>query len=61
MAEASVAIVVFLDDRTTFDKAIAMWRKRVPAYLYMTTDSALPVPPLGGNKSAEGALVFVLV
>jgi len=57
MAEASVAISVFLDDRATFDKAIAMWRKRVPAYLYVTTDGALPVPPPGGNKSSQAALL----
>jgi len=56
MAEASVAIGVFLDDRATFDKAIAMWRKRVPAYFYLTTDGALPVPPPGGNKNTQAAL-----
>jgi Alginate lyase len=57
MAEASVAISVFLDDRATFDKAIAMWRKRVPAYLYLASDGALPVPPPGGNKNSQSALV----
>jgi Alginate lyase len=57
MAEASVAISVFLDDRATFDKAITMWRKRVPAYFYVSSDGALPVPPPGGNKSNQAALV----
>jgi hypothetical protein len=57
MAEASVAISVFLDDRATFDKAIAMWRKRVPAYFYVASDGALPVPPPGGNKNTQSALI----
>jgi hypothetical protein len=57
MAEASIAISVFLDDRATFDKSIAMWTKRVPAYLYVASDGALPVPPPGGNKTTQAALV----
>jgi len=45
MIEASIAIAVFTDDRPTFEKAITMWRARVPSYIYMTSDGPTPVPP----------------
>jgi hypothetical protein len=54
--EALAAISVFLDDRAGFDKAMAMWRRRTPAYLYLESDGALPVPPPGCAKS-DTALV----
>lgn len=57
MIEAMTGSAVFLDDRALFDKAIAMWRKRVPAYFYLATDGPLPVPPPLGNKSAREDLV----
>ena len=53
MAEATIAIGVFLDDRATFDKGLALWRARVPAYVYMTTDGATPVLPPGGAVLAH--------
>jgi hypothetical protein len=51
MTEATMNIAIFLDDRVTFDKAVGMWRKRVPAYIYLSTDGPTPVPPPGTNKS----------
>src|SRR5688572_13119031 len=51
MIEASINIAVFLDDKTTFDKAAGMWRKRVPAYFYLKTDGATPVPAPRGSAS----------
>jgi hypothetical protein len=45
MTDASISIAVFLDDRASFDRAVALWRARVPAYMYQTTDGSLPVPP----------------
>ena len=45
MIEASLGIAVFTGDRATFDKAVAMWRARVPSYIYMKSDGPLPVPP----------------
>lgn len=47
MANATLSIGVFTDNRTTFDKGISLWRARVPAYLYLTTDGSLPVAPPG--------------
>jgi hypothetical protein len=50
MIEAALEIAVFLDDRATFDRAVAMWRKRVPAYFYVTSDGEHPPPPPTGNR-----------
>ena len=57
MIEAMTAIGVFLDDDTLFQKGLSMWRKRVPAYFYLTEDGALPVPPPLGNKDAKDDLI----
>jgi hypothetical protein len=56
MIEASIGIGVFLDDRKIFDTAVSMWTKRVPAYVYLTSDGATPVPPPAGNANTPGAL-----
>jgi hypothetical protein len=55
MAEATIAIGVFLDDASTFDAGVTMWKKRVPAYVYLASDGATPVPPPTGNLTG-GAL-----
>jgi Alginate lyase len=56
MIEASISIGVFLDDQTTFDNAVALWRQRVPAYVYLTTDGPTPVPPPGGDYQTPAEL-----
>jgi hypothetical protein len=53
MIEASLGIAVFLDDRETFDRAVAMWRGRVPAYIYLTTDGPTPRHAPGDDRSGE--------
>ena len=59
MIEAAMAIAVFLDDAATFDRAVAMWRARVPAYFYLKADGALPLPPPGGvHESAAEIEAF---
>ncbi|RII09271.1 Alginate lyase [Streptomyces sp. YIM 130001] len=52
MTDAALAIGVFLDDRKTFDRAVARFRARVPAYFYLRTDGPLPVPPPGGTADS---------
>jgi hypothetical protein len=47
MIEASIGIGVFLDDKAIFDKAVAMWKSRVPEYVYLKSDGALPAAPTG--------------
>jgi hypothetical protein len=58
MAEATMAIGVFLDDEASFAKGVALWRGRVPAYVYLTTDGPTPVLPPGGDVSASGLAAF---
>jgi hypothetical protein len=52
MIDAIAGIGVFCDNKTIFDKAVTMWRRRVPAYIYITSDGATPVAPPGGSASA---------
>jgi len=55
MIEATMAAGVFLDDGALFDRAVAMWRKRVPAYFYLRGDGPRPVPPPGTHRYDETA------
>jgi hypothetical protein len=59
MIEATIGIAVFRDDAQTFAGAVAMWKKRVPAYVYLVSDGAAPVgPPTGGAKTGAALLAF---
>ncbi|MDX3329878.1 alginate lyase family protein [Streptomyces sp. ME02-6979-3A] len=42
MMEAAVGISVFLDDKTSYDKAMAKFRTRTAAYVYLASDGAVP-------------------
>ncbi|MER8101598.1 alginate lyase family protein [Kitasatospora sp. NPDC094016] len=55
--DALMGIAVFLDDRGLFDQAAGMWRKRLPAYVYLSSDGALPVPPPKAGIQGKAALV----
>jgi len=57
MTEASIGIGVFNDDSAIFDKAVSMWRKRVPAYIYLATDGPYPVPPPVGGRDTPAELI----
>ncbi len=46
MIDAILGIAVFTDNRTLFDKGIAMWRARVPAYFYLS-------PPDGKTQTSH--------
>jgi hypothetical protein len=56
MMEAAVGISVFLDDRASYDIAIAKFKQRVPEYLYLTSDGPLPPAPVGGNVTTTEKL-----
>lgn len=57
MINAMMCIGVFNDDKATFDKAIFLWRKRVPAYFYIATDGISPVRPYGtSNYNSENSI-----
>jgi hypothetical protein len=53
MADGTINIGVFTDDKATFDQGLAMWRARVPAYIYETSDGPVPVFPPGGEYSSD--------
>jgi Alginate lyase len=55
MMEAAVGISVFLNDKTDYDTAMAKYMARVPAYVYLSTDGALPktVPGSGLTSSSQ--------
>lgn len=42
MMEAAVGISVFLEDKASYDKAMATFRTRTAAYVYLASDGALP-------------------
>lgn len=45
MMDAAIGISVFLEDRAAFDKAVGIWRGRVPGYIYLASDGSLPRAP----------------
>lgn len=51
MIEALIGTAVFREDRRLFDDAVAMWKARVPAYVYLSKDGATPVPPPTGRRT----------
>jgi len=55
MMEAAVGISVFLEDKTSYDKAMATFRTRTAAYVYLSTDGDLPktVPSQNLNTKAK--------
>jgi hypothetical protein len=58
MIEATMGIGVFLDDRATFNKALSMWRARVPAYIYISSDGPTPRPSPGGDMSGAALVSY---
>ncbi|MEQ1788130.1 MAG: alginate lyase family protein [Acidimicrobiales bacterium] len=45
LAEATISIGVFTNDRAAFDSGVAMWRYKVPTTIYLPTDGPTPLPP----------------
>ncbi|WP_167475247.1 alginate lyase family protein [Nocardia arthritidis] len=56
-ADALLGIAVFLDDNDLFGQAITLWRNRLPAYIYLTTDGPRPVPPPNAGITDPDALI----
>jgi len=53
MAEAMINIGVFVDSKNIFNRGIALWKRRVPAYFYLKSDGKLPVPPRPNIKGQK--------
>ena len=58
MMEAAVGISIFLDDHASYDRAVSKFRARVPAYIYLASDGALPVPPPNSNDTRAQLISF---
>ncbi|MFI6095480.1 alginate lyase family protein [Lentzea sp. NPDC051213] len=57
MMEASLGIAVFLEDRAAYDKAVGIFRTRIQAFIYLTTDGALPRTPPGSGIDTRAEIV----
>jgi Alginate lyase len=51
MTDALMGIAVFLGDRTAFNRAVSLWRGRVPAYVYLRSDGPAPLSPPGRTRN----------
>lgn len=57
MINAMMCIGIFNEDKATFDKAVFLWRKRVPAYFYLVSDGNSPIRPYGtSGLNSESAI-----
>ncbi len=57
MTEALQGIGVFLEDKAIYDKAIALYRVRVPAFVYLESDGALPKTVPSQNLNTRDKIV----
>ncbi|GAA3033927.1 alginate lyase family protein [Kitasatospora albolonga] len=57
MVEASIGIAVFLNDRAAYDKAVSLYRNRVPAYVYLASDGPLPRTVPGSGLDTRDEIV----
>lgn len=57
MSNALICIGVFNEDVTTYERGVFLWRKRVPAYFYLTTDGPTPVRPHGTTNHDSDAAI----
>jgi len=57
MMDAAIGIAVFLDDRAAFDKAIEIWRGRLPGYIYQSSDGPWPKAPCTCQKDTRQEIV----
>ncbi|MFE7751118.1 alginate lyase family protein [Streptomyces sp. NPDC057428] len=57
MMEAAVGISVFLEDKTSYDKAMEKFRTRTAAYVYLASDGALPKTVPSQNLDTTAKIV----
>ncbi|MFJ9037731.1 alginate lyase family protein [Streptomyces sp. NPDC102406] len=57
MMEAAVGISVFLEDKASYDKAMAKFRTRTAAYVYLASDGALPKTVPSQNLDTTAKIV----
>ncbi|GGJ04948.1 alginate lyase family protein [Streptomyces brasiliensis] len=57
MMEAAVGISVFLEDKTSYDTAMAKFRTRTAAYVYLSSDGSLPKTVPSQNLDTRDKIV----
>ncbi|MFJ3309282.1 alginate lyase family protein [Streptomyces sp. NPDC086549] len=57
MMEAAVGISVFLDDKTSYDTAMAKFRTRTAAYVYLSSDGSVPKTVPSQNLDTTAKIV----
>ncbi|MEW2048379.1 alginate lyase family protein [Streptomyces sp. NPDC005476] len=57
MTEAAIGISVFLEDRSSYDKAMARFRTRTAAYVYLASDGELPRTVPSQNLNTRDKIV----
>ncbi|MGQ4332006.1 alginate lyase family protein [Streptomyces hayashii] len=57
MTEAAIGISVFLEDRNSYDKAMAKFRTRTAAYVYLASDGDLPKTVPSQNLNTRDKIV----
>ena len=58
MSDALLCIGVFNEDAATFNRGVFLWRKRVPAYFYLTSDGPMPIRPYGTAEMDADAAIY---
>lgn len=56
--EATIGAAVFLEDSAVYESAMSIFAKRVPAYIYLTSDGAYPIPGTGIKNTASAVESF---
>ncbi|CAG7852434.1 SubName: Full=Related to secreted protein-Streptomyces sviceus {ECO:0000313/EMBL:CCA74311.1} [Serendipita indica DSM 11827] len=57
MMEASQGIAVFLNDKASYDKAMNRYLGRVPAFVYLETDSSYPKAAPGSPQTTKAQII----
>ncbi|MFJ3923093.1 alginate lyase family protein [Streptomyces sp. NPDC090022] len=57
MMDAAIGIAVHLDDKASYDKAMAVYLGRVPAYFYLKSDGAQPKYPPRSTIDTRSELI----
>ncbi|KAI9702839.1 MAG: hypothetical protein M1836_008053 [Candelina mexicana] len=57
MMEAAIGITIFLNDGSSYDKAMAKFLGRVPAYIYLTSDGSYPKAAPGSGLTTRDEIV----
>ncbi|MER6349004.1 alginate lyase family protein [Streptomyces sp. NPDC001595] len=57
MTQAIIGIGVFLDDKAIYDRAVSLYRNRVPAFIYLTSDGALPRTKPGDGRDTRDEII----